>query len=243
MKKIILPIFLIIIFINPVYSKDNWELDIHYSYWSINILKSVIEENFTPEFENYDPEKGKFNFNSNGNNFGFSMRFFPKGKNGSFSIGFSYERNNFKAKIDGTYQDTNDDGYVIDVSGNGNFELLPHSMNFNIRWELWPTARVHPYLGIGLGIGLLHGKFDLNARVITHYPDRDQVEEFTEEMTIEEAIEKIEAEEGEGFPLTFVPIVHICFGFRGEVVKNLYLTGEVALYNGIILRGGLAFRF
>jgi len=32
-------------------------------------------------------------------------------------------------------------------------------------------------------------------------------------------------------------------GIRGEIVDNVYLLGEVAIYDGFIIRGGLAYRF
>ena len=167
---------------------------------------------------------------------------FPSGKNGSFSIGFSYERNNFKAKINGEYEDMID-RYSADVSGTGTFRLLPHSFNISMRWELWPRKRVHPYIGIGIGIGPLNGGFNLKVIQTIHKPGGDViVEHIAEEMTMDEALEELE-QEGNSFPLRVIPIIHLNFGVRGEVTTNFYVLGEFAIYDGIIFRLGIAYRF
>ena len=245
MKKFVLIVVLILgmaVYTYPAGKKGQWEIGFHYSSWSIDIIGPLIENNFTPEFENYDPEKGNFNFHSVGNNYGFEVRFFPKGKNGSFSIGFSYERNNFKADIDGSYTDYDDAGNRVEAEGAGSIELLPHSFNFSFRWELWPTSRIHPYIGIGLGLGPLNGSIQLHTRATTYYNGYTVVEEADEVKTIDEALEEL-AEEDEEFPLDVFPIVHLQFGLRGEVIKNVYLLGEIAIYDGVIFRGGAAVRF
>lgn len=103
MKKTIILVFLILLLSLQIHSEGEWVLGFHYSKWSINVIKSIIEENVTDAFEDFDTSKGDLSFDSNGNNFGFEISYFPKGKEGSFSIGISYERNNFKGKLEGNY--------------------------------------------------------------------------------------------------------------------------------------------
>ncbi|MCI0470545.1 MAG: hypothetical protein L0Y73_02695, partial [Candidatus Aminicenantes bacterium] len=81
-----------------------FEVGFHYSFWSIDIIAPLVED-LTPELKYYDPEKGKINFDSYGNNYGFEFRYFPYGHQGSFSVGLSYERNNFEANAKGAYTD------------------------------------------------------------------------------------------------------------------------------------------
>lgn len=245
MKKFALIIVLIlgiVIYSYPERKKGQWEIGYHYSYWSINIMSSFIEDNLISEFENYDLEKGGLNFDSDGSNYGFELRFFPKGKNGAFSIGFSYERNNFDANIDGSYSEFDDWGNRVDAEAVGTIKLRPHSFNLSIRWDLWPSSRVHPYIGIGLGLGPLKGYIKLHTTSTTYYYGYTYVEETDEEKTIKQALEELE-EEGEGFPLSIFPIVHLHVGLRGEVLEDVYLLGEIAIYDGIIFRGGIAVRF
>lgn len=241
MKKI--SIFLLLFFLTMFFgfskSTGKFEVGFHYSYWSIDIIAPVVE-GWTPDLENYDTEKGKINFDSNGNNYGFEFRFFPAGKNGSFSIGLSYERNNFKATAAGEYTDTNPDPIQypgvdkLEASADGNIELFPHSFNLSLRWELWSKARVHPYIGFGFGIGTLKkGRIWYHAEVTAYKGALSETEEEEEEQTLKEALD----------PLKFFPIVHLNFGVRGEIYDNLYLLGEVAVYDGLIFRGGLAYRF
>ncbi len=67
---------------------------------------------------------------------------------------------------------------------------------------------------------------------------------MTEELTLKEAIEKIdEARDEKLYLINFFPIIHLSLGVRGEIVDSVYLLGEVAFYDGVILRGGLAYRF
>ncbi len=232
-----------------LYSQDeikkkggHWEVGVHYSTWSINVISTLIEDNFIPEFDNYDPEKGRFNFASDGSNYGLELRYFPGGKDGSFSIGLSYERNYFRAKLDGQYSDYDDYGNKLDVVGNGEIEFLPHSVNLNFHWEIFPRGRIHPYLGIGVGIGPLDGSLVLLGKKTTYYNGLPYTETFDERKTMQEVLDELE-EEGDKFPLSIFPIVHVCFGLRGEVLNNVFLLGEVAVYDGIIFRGGLAVRF
>jgi hypothetical protein len=244
MKKVVLVTTLFLLFL-PIWSqKMQWEVDFHYSSWSINIFKPVIEEGLQPEFDNYDPAKGAFSFDSNGSNFGFSIRFYPKGRYGSFSIGVSYERNNFKAGITGQYADIDDFGNPYTASADGEFELLPHSFNVNFRWDLWPRARIHPYIGFGLGIGALDGVFKVDIVTITQTSAGDIRATYKEEKTFDDIInEQKDDPDADEFPLSIMPIFHLCVGLRGEVVKHVHLFLESALYNGTILRAGLAIRF
>lgn len=219
-----------------------WEIGVHYSAWSINIIRPWLEDHIIPEFENYDPDKGQLNFDSNGNNYGLELRYFPKGKKGSFSIGLSYERNYFRAKLNGSYTDHDSANNRIDVVGDGELEILPHSLNLSFRWEIFPRSRLHPYFGIGVGIGPLDGSLDLQATKTTFYNGFPYTETFDERKTMQEVLDELE-EEDNAFPLSFFPVVHVCFGLRGELMDNVFLLGEVAVYDGLIFRGGLAFRF
>lgn len=241
MKKPILFLMIMSVFIIQIHSEGKWEFGVHYSFWNIDILKPVIEE-MTPPFESYDPDRGALNFNSNGNNYGVEFRFFPSGKHGSFSIGISYERNNFKAKIDGQYEDIIQ-GYPADITGNGTFEVLPHSVNIGMRWEIMPKKRIHPYMGFSIGVGSLKGGFKFNVQTIVHKPGEDIIaESIDEDWTIDETLEALENEGKSSYPLRIMPIIHINIGVRGEITKNFYGLLEFAIYNGIIFRGGIAYR-
>ena len=243
MKKICVFMISILIMVCFTFAsvEGKFEVDFHYSYWTIDMIAPLLED-MTPELEYYDPEKGAINFDSNGNNFGFEVRFFPAGKNGSFSLGISYERNNFKANLSGSYTEFRS-GIEWKNSLDGNIDLRPHSFNFSLRWDLWPKARVHPYLGFGFGIGSLSGTAEYYVETTDQGVPDPVILYERDEATLKEMIEEYEEEEGESFPVSFFPIIHLNFGLRGEIVENVYLLAEVAVYDGLIFRGGLAYRF
>ena len=225
-----------------VAAQGHWEIGVHYSGWSIDIVEKVIEENVIPDFDYYDSEKGRLNFDSNGRNYGLELRYFPGGENGSFSIGVSYERNYFKGTLQGSYTDKDSQGNRVDVSGNGTFEFVPHSFNVNLRWELWPRWRIHPYIGLGFGFGPQNGTLTLESKAISFYGALSKTETYSETRTLKQAIEELEQEEGESFPLGFFPIVHAQLGVRGRLFGPLYFLLEGAFYDGLIIRGGVSVR-
>lgn len=241
-KKIFLPVLIFLLFL-PAFSKNNWEIGTHYSYWTIDMISSFVEDSLTPEIEYYDPSKASLDFTSEGNNFGFELRFFPAGDKGSFSIGISYERNNFKARVDGSYKDKDDDGNDYTATAYGTLDLVPHSFNFSIRWDLWPKARVHPYIGFGFGFGQQEGILTIHSKLVTNVHGYNVVDESDESWTFDDLKDEYKKEEGKDFPVGFFPIIHFSFGIRGKIVDHLYLLAEVAVYDGMILRGGIAYRF
>ena len=242
MRRFYVGMLMVLFLFSGLQSKGNWEIGIHYSYWTLNVAESFFENNFTPDIEEYDPDKGDLNFDSNGSNYGFVIRFFPGGKNGSFSIGISYERNNFYLDFAGSYSDINNDGNPYDVSASGSMDLFPHSFNLSFRWELWPSKKIHPFIGIGLGAGVLEGNVKYHSVKTTYLPGDTDIDVTDEDLTLKEALEELE-DEGDGFPLGFFPIINFHIGVRGEVIPNLYLLGEIAIYDGFIIGAGIAYRF
>ncbi len=243
MKKIILIFIIVVIMIIPISGKGMFEFGFHFSTWNVNMIAPMIEDEIIPEIEYWDPEYGSLNFDSTGNNYGFEFRFFPGGKDGSLSLGLSYERNNFKMKAEGKYDGFDDDGNSVKAEATGTIDLLPHSINLSIRWDLWPTKRVHPYIGFAFGFGSQEALVKFHSRATTNIEGIDIVEEQDEIWTFDDIEEEYEATEGKKFPISFFPIIHINFGFRGEIVDNMYLLGEVAFYDGLLFRSGISYRF
>jgi len=222
----------------------HWELGVHYSYWSLNAVAPIIEESVTAEIDYYDAGISPLDFVSDGSNYGVEIRFFPGGEEGSFSIGLSYEWNRFNGTVTGRYEEDLGGGLVLKATADGSFELRPNAVHLNLRWDLWPAARIHPYIGFGFGFGALDGSLLLKTAQTTYFSGYtlDRVEE-EQTRTLQEAPDELEAEEGETYPLGFIPILQFQIGVRGRVANNLYLLGEVALYDGLLFRAGLAYRF
>ncbi len=98
MKKLLLTILFIVSLTFLSHAQGKWEIGTHYSCWGKGFVVSNPEDYVSAVFDEFD---GPIGFDPHGHNFGFELRFFPAGKQGSFSIGFSYERNFFKADLSG----------------------------------------------------------------------------------------------------------------------------------------------
>lgn len=243
MKKLIMVLIFSMFASSAVAAKGMFEFGIHYSSWNVDMIAPLVEDAIIPEIEYWNPEYGSLVFDSNGNNYGFEFRFFPGGSGGSFSLGISYERNNFKMRADGVYDGYDDHNNPIKAEASGTIDLLPHSINLSIRWELWPSKRVHPYIGLGFGFGKEEALVQFHSKATTSIQGADVVEEQDEVWTFEDIKNEFEQSEGKKWPVGFFPVIHIHFGFRGEIINHTYLLIETAFYNGLIFRGGIAYRF
>lgn len=58
--------------------------------------------------------------------------------------------------------------------------------------------------------------------------------------TIEEIKEELEEEED--FPLSFLPFIQLNLGLKGKITQNIHLMADVGIWNGFIIRGGIALR-
>lgn len=244
MKKILLATLCILSLSLLSIAQENWEFSTHYSYWGMGYFIANPENDVSDAFDAYD---GPIEFETYGHNFGFTLRFFPGGKQGSFSLGFSYERNYFKADIKGSYSEAITNG-AITKAGSGYIDLTPHSFNLDVRWEILPNSRLHPYAGIGVGVGPQRGNIVFTTVTDTKIGGVITSETETEELTLKEAIKKIERaqekdEDEDYYMVDFFPIVYLNLGLRAEVARNFYLMGEIAVYDGFIARAGVAFRF
>ncbi len=240
MKKFPLTILWVVSFTLLSNAQGKLEIGAHYSSWGTDLV-IIDPEGYIPDaFQAYD---GPIELDPHGHNYGIELRYFPRRKPGSFSIGISYERNYFKADLSGSYTEIVSGG-TITKTGNGKVDIIPHSFNVDIRWEVFPRLRLHPYVGIGFGAGPLNGNVSFTTVTETIIDGSTTTSTETETLTLKEAIENIESEQGKNlYMIGFFPIFHLNFGLRGEIRENIFALGEVAFYDGFILRGGLAYRF
>lgn len=221
-------------------AQKNWEFGVHTSVWGMGYFIVSPEDDASGALDAYD---GPIEFDTHGYNYGVSVRFFPSGKEGSFSVGFSYQRNYFNADLNGSYSEPIENGTVT-KTGSGYVELRPHSFNLDVRWEIIPSSILHPYAGMGFGIGPQNGNIVFTTITETDKGGSITTEKVTEELTLKEAIKKIEqGRDGDYFMVGFFPIIYLSLGLRAEVFRDFYLLGELAIYNGFTARAGLAFRY
>lgn len=275
-KRIVLSIVLVGLVFQPLLFSQRFreeekkrgylEIGFHYGTWSVNLLKSAIEQELGQvlETELKDPlleqiqrdhpdivEKSyqqTIEFDSSGENFGFELRWYPRGRNGSFSMGLSIEKTSMTVSIpDIEVIMESTQGHVFQGQGSGEFIIRPVSGHLNFRWDIKPSWKINPY--ISFGFGLASGCVFEEARV-TYSVSGTLVQlgqvldtyEQSESKTVAELRADLE-EQGEDFFLPdFFPFVQLNIGVKGEITRNVFLLIDAGIWDGFLLRAGLAVR-
>jgi len=260
----------------PLGAKGKFELGAHYGSWGINILKGAIEsgvgsairDQMIDNLKKDHPDvvansnQTSVNFDSGGYNFGFDLRWYPGGENGSFSLGVSVEKTKMRVSIDRASAQiqvsyTGDDGKPraegFNGTGTGEFLIKPLSFHLSVRWDVFPTARVHPF--ITFGVGLSPGSY-LDDGTLTYAVQGDL---FKKDGTIEhhadsgtKTLGQLKKEEEDDarakgknsdIPFWFIPFVQLNLGLKGKITDNIHLLVDAGIWDGLLIRGGIAYRF
>lgn len=247
-----------------------FEFNLHYSKWSVNIAKSIISdllnnavetrfrENFLEEFKKEHPNiqetsySQELAFDSGGDNFGFEVRLYPGGEDGSFSLGLAVEKTTMRftlTELKGTLEVrdvfTGQTGTLQGKAG-GSIVVKPLSFHLSFRWDIVPSSRVHPYITFGVGASTAKA-IDEFLLTYTYSGSMDfagEKDTFTGsgQKTGKELKEELE-KEGDKLPLNFIPFVQLNLGLKGVITSNLHFLVDAGIWNGFLLRGGLSFRF
>lgn len=273
--KILLPGLLVVFFAGRATgATGRFEFNAHYGKWSLNLLKSLIEDKlndvlesdikkrFLEKVQEDHPsliEKSysqDINFDSNGDNYGFELRWYPGGEDGSFSLGLGVEKTSMKVsfpRVSGALelQDTfapmaAEADFKAEASSE--FLIKPTSYHLSFRWDILPSSSVHPYITLGVGAATgaaldkatvkyaYEGDLTISGEAPQHYED-----------SVEKTLQEIKADmekDGEDFPLpNFVPFLQLNLGLKGMITKNLHIMIDAGIWDGFLLRGGLSLRF
>lgn len=264
------PVVMLILFAGvpfPAHAQGNIELGFHYGSWNINLLKSLIEEGLGDAIES--DLKDKFlediqqdypyltessysqavDFDSSGSNFGFELRWYPAGQNGSFSLGFSLEKTTMKVAVPRISSDLElSDGSTFEANAGGEFIINPFSFHLSFRWDIIPSSRVHPYITFGFGAAtgtaLEKAEFTYSYAGTLNIEGQDP-ESYSggDTKTVQQIKEELEAEGEDFFLPGFIPFIQLNLGLKGQISENLHLLVDAGIWNGFLLRGGVAFRF
>jgi hypothetical protein len=264
----------------PASGQGHFEFGVHYGSWSLNLLKSTFEglaESFAEQFKNQmldqirkdNPDievrerdfRTDFDFDSSGKDFGFDIRWYPAGENGSFSIGLAVEKMTMKIGIPSslttmtledmkTHESINFEGAAF-----GEVRSTPLAFLLNFRWDIFPRGVVHPYFTIGFGAA---GVSALDETTLTYHisgmtyfvNEPPQLISESGSKTLlqiqeEDAQRKEEmGEEGEPFryPIKFFPFLQLHFGLKAKLAKFAHVLVDFGVLDGFVLRGGLAIR-
>jgi len=236
--------------------KGKFEVSFHYSYWSLNPVKSLFESSLVdtlskeirqeianqaravaPGLVRTDYEHS-LAFDSSGSNFGLEIRYYPKGRKGAFSLGFSLEKTSMQMSIKGPVKQFYNDGTYAEVEAEGIVAIKPFSSNLSLRWDMAPSWMVSPYFVLGVGIAPLSGNFDYHFTGTYFWAGPSETLEESESMSLKSAEEEMDF----NIPNIFV-IVHMAFGIRAEIASHLVFKVEAGVWDGFMIRGGLGVRF
>ncbi len=235
----------------------HWEVSGHFSYWTINPILSVFEGTLTNklgnEIQNEIDKKlrqshaglvgAKFTPNlqidSGGSNYGLEMRYFASGWAGTFSFGVSLESTTLSLSLTGTPEQIFTNGTVADANVTAEMKTVPvFTTNFSFRWEIG-SGRVRPYFVLGLGFGKLDGSFSYSYSGTYRY---SSLQEEIPAASVNKDFATLSQDIDFTIPKMFV-IFQLHFGLKIDLIKGLSLLGEAGLWDGLLLRGGLAYRF
>jgi len=254
-------------------AQGHWEFGIHYSGWSLNLVKSMIEDSLSDtvasDLKNeilediqadYPSKKEtgysqKIAFDSSGDNYGAEVRFYPGGKNGSFSLGFSIEKSTMKvrlpeveASLEWEDEITHQTG-TFDANATGEFIIKPLSFHLSVRWDISPSSRFHPYITVGVGAAtakaINQATYSYSYTGTLNVPGNPPKEySGSESKTLKELRDEQEAKgEDSSIPLHFLPFVQLNLGLKGRITDYVHLLVDAGVWDGFLLRAGVAFRF
>lgn len=234
----------------------HWEMDVHISGWSLNPAKSLFEDDLTKKVTNEIREDVTDQLNasyggilfssgyeqnlamgSEGSNYGFEIRYYPLGRRGAMSLGLSLEKTKIKINMQGPVTQRYSDGSYATVESEGYVETNPFTTNLSFRWDFFPSWRITPYFIFGLGFGPLGGEASY-IYTGTYYRGSAQTSVEGEELKTFDQLR----EEGD-IELSLFILLQAAFGVKGEIYKGLFIKAEVGFWDGLIIRGGVGYRF
>ena len=232
------------------------EIEIHYGYWTLNVFKGIFEADLTQELSDeiadeigieivesgYNVNRTAHDhdllFDSSGSVYGLELRFYPGGRYSSFSLGVSIEKTRMKAVVEGPVTVQFDDGSFAEMDSISTVDLDPLFTNLSFRWDIKPAWVVTPYFVLGLGVAALNGEVSYSYNGEYYWIGGSEFHEDEDTRPIKEAEEDSDV----NLP-NILPLLQINFSIRGEIIPHLHLRAEAGIWDGFILRAGIAYRF
>jgi len=265
--------------LNPALSaKGKIEFSFHYGQWSLNPLKPMIEslaESFAEQVKNYQMDEiqrehpefkeieftNDVQFDSGGKNYGFEVRWYPGGENGSFSLGLSLERTTMRISLPNVstslvVEDTASQKRAgFQAEANAEIKSEPLVFVLSLRWDIIPKGFIHPYFTLGFGMASLSAidetLLTYNYEGVLKVPgEADEVFSGSDSKTVAQLIEedrKRKEEEGSTeepfqYPIKFFPFIQLHLGLKVKITSFLHAMVDYGIFDGFLIRGGIAIR-
>jgi hypothetical protein len=245
-------------------AQGHFEISGHYGYWTLDILgtlgekltnsatKSELKKTIKQDIQNLYPSLSEqsYNqtstFNSHGSNFGFGVRYYPSW-NGSFSLGLSFEKSNFKVLPTVTSHmalvDTSS-GATATFDGTADGTALIKAMSFllTLRWDILPSAFIHPYITFGGGISTSKALDDSTfSYSYSGQLSGSSIPTQTISDSKTKTLRQIKDESSTKLP-NFLPFLELNVGLKVKVTRNIHFLVDAGVFDGFLVSGGLAVR-
>ena len=248
-------------------AQGHFEFGGHYGRWSLNLLgnlakdalddatKDEIQDRILSDIQDSYPGLNltsydqTLDFNSSGDDFGLGFRFYPGGQRGSFSLGVSVEKSTFKVLPSVTsLMQLQDSETMATATFNGvaDASAIIKAMSFllTFRWDIFPSAIVHPYITFGGGISTAKALDDSTLSYsysgqLSGSAIPTETVEGSDTKTLREL--KDEAETDFKLP-NFLPFIQLNLGLKVRLTKNIHLLVDAGIFDGFMISGGLAIR-
>jgi hypothetical protein len=246
-------------------TSGKFEVSVYYGRWTLSPIISALESEITEELGKEIRDsitaqapvpvtpttyEEQFNISSGGPNYGIEVRFYPQGRSGAFSLGFSLDKVTMRVSADEGYIRQNyeegigDEKAYAEAEGTGEIVLKPLFTTLSFRWDFKPEWIVSPYYVMGLGVAALD-----RENVDKHYVNYEYSGEFrwmsyTQQVSGSEtkSLQDLEEEGDTNIP-NLLPVLWLGLGVRANVTPNLVVKGEVNFWDGFVFRAGVGGRF
>ncbi len=249
----------------------HFEFGGHYGRWTLDILGSkaneLVNDALDTELQNRILEtiqqdypnlsvtnyRQTINFDSSGDDFGASIRWYPGGHLGSFSLGVSVEKSKFKilptaAALMELQDQVSLQTAAFDGTADASAILKAMSFLLTFRWDIFPSKAVHPYITFGGGISTSKALDDSSVAYsytgqLTGNAVSPQTVSGTETKTLRQLRDDALADGGTDFPIpNFLPFIQLNLGLKVRLTKMVHLLVDVGVFDGFMASAGLAVR-
>ena len=234
-----------------------FEISVHFSDWTVSPVTSLFESALKDEFGEAIQTainrelnrrypfliKGPFSsdlaLDSEGSNFGFELRYYARGRAGTFSLGLGFEKTNIAFSASGTARQEYAPAGVAEAAASAKIETKPFATHLSFRWEIGsPAARVKPFVTFGLGLAPLDGTFEYSYLGTYSYAGYQESIQDAAKKDFKALSEDIDFDIPD-----LIVFLQMDIGLKIEIYRGLFLTGQAGLWNGFHLRGGIGYRF
>lgn len=249
----------------------HFEFGGHYGRWTLNLLGKTAEklindaidteiqdrilENIQGDYPsltltNYDQS---LHFDSSGDDFGASIRWYPGGHHGSFSLGVAVEKSSFKILPTATaLMQLQDQGTLQTASfeGTADATALIKAMSFllTLRWDILPSLAIHPYITLGGGISTSKALDDSSVAYsysgqLTGSAVTTATVSGSETKTLRQLRDDALADQVTNYPIpNFLPFIQLNLGLKARLTKMIHVLIDVGVFDGFMASAGIAIR-